>query len=97
MARIEKLEDIESIIVHWSESTLINDELGRDDNDDIEKQVDPVAFDDLIRRAAKKVGGGYDKTSLSVKLKSGLQWCEQSKFYLNQNDSGLMNLLNKGE
>lgn len=97
MARIEKLEDIESIIVHWSESNLINDELGCDDNCDIEKQVDPAAFDDLIRRAAKKVGVGYDKTSLSVKLKIGLQWCEQSKFYLNQKDSGLMSMLNKGE
>ena len=97
MARIEKIEDIESIIVHWSESSLINDELGNDENHDIEKTVDPVVFDDLVTRAAKKVGGGYDKTSLSVKLKSGLQWAKEDRFYLSVQDSGLLNLLNKGE
>lgn len=97
MARIERIEDIETIICHWSESNLINDELGGDDSGDIEKQVEPKVFDDLICRAAKLVGSGYDKTSLSVKLKSGLQWCKESKFYLTTQDTGLMNLLNKGE
>lgn len=97
MAQIEKLEDIDSVIVHWSESNLINDELGSDENSDIEKTVDPIVLDDLIKRAAKLVGGGYDKTSMSVKLKNGLQWADSCKFYLNSNDSGLLYLLNKGE
>jgi hypothetical protein len=95
--KIAKIEDIESIHVHWSESNLINDELGCNEDSDIEKQVDPIKFDDLISRAAKEVGGGYDKTMLSVKLKDGSDWCKECKFYLSSGDSGLMNLLNKGE
>ena len=97
MSKIKSIDDIENIKVHWSESNLINDELGCDDNCDIEKNISPVEFDDLITRAAKKVGGGYDKTSLSVKLKNGTQWCSNSKFYLNAQDSCLLDLLNKGE
>lgn len=97
MARIENIEDIETITVHWSDSGLINDELGCDEDGDIEKQVDPTAFDELIRRAAKQVGIGFDKTVLSVKLKNGVQWCTECKFRLISGDSGLLNLLNRGE
>ena len=96
MAKINNIDDIDFIVVHWSESTLINDELGCDDNCDIEKDVNPNELDDLVRRASKEVGGGYDKTSLSVKLESGLQWCSESKFYLTSKEDGLLKLLNKG-
>jgi len=92
--KLKNLAELESITVHWSESNLINDELGHDDDGDIEKQVDPVIFDDLIKRAAVKVGSGYDKTLLSVTLKNGLPWCLETKFYLNTNTKSLIGLLN---
>lgn len=92
---IEKLEDIKSIFVSWSESNLINDELGCDDDCDINKEVDPVIFDGLVKRAAKKVGSGYDKTVLTVTLQDGTKWADQVKFYLSSQDSSLLNLLNK--
>ena len=95
MNEIKSLSDIGKIKVHWSESSLINDEMGCDENCDIEKEVDPVIFDDLIKRAAKKVGGGYDKTSLSVWAKDGSYIYDECKFYLSSNDSSLLNLLNK--
>ena len=97
MAKIEKIEDIESILVHWSESGLINDEMGCDENFDIEKQIDPIKFNDLICRAAKEVDTGYDKTVLSISLKNGVHWCNNAKFYLTQSVDCLMDWLNKGE
>lgn len=95
MSKIEKIEDIETIVVHWSESKIINDELGHDENYDIEKNIEPAKFDEIVKRAAMSVEGGYDKTNLSVTLKNGTQWCKQSKFYLHQNDAGLLMLLNR--
>lgn len=94
MDRLESLDELKSITVHWSESNLINDELGCDDNCDIEKQVDPVAFDDLIKRAALIVGKGYDKTFLSVEHKNGFYWCREHKFFLCKHTKGLIELLN---
>ena len=98
MARINSLDDIEKIIVHWSESGYINDELGCDDNSDIEKQVNVLILDELIKSASELISGGYDKTSLSIKLKNGLQWCAESKFYItSSNNNTLLKLLNAGE
>jgi len=97
MARIEKIEYIDSIKVHWSESMIINDELGHDDDGDIEKWVTPGCMQTLIHKAGKDVGCGYDKTSMTIKLKSGLVWASESKFYISQGDDCLMNVLNKGE
>lgn len=94
MARLESLDEVKSVTVHWSESTLINEELDCNDDGDIEKKVDPIAFDDLIKRAALKVGEGYDKTSLSVTSSNGLQWCNECKFYLTRNTKSLIGLLN---
>lgn len=95
MARIEKLDDIESVLVHWTESILINDELGCDERDNIEKLVDAVFFDGIIQRAEKTFGLCYDKISLSVKLKNGALWCRKEKFYLYRGDFGLIELLNR--
>lgn len=97
MAKINSLNDIKEIKVHWSESGYINDVLCCDDNYDIEKEVDVFAFNSIIEHAAKKVGVGYDKISLSVKLKDGLQWCFESKFYLTRDKIDLLGLLNAGE
>ena len=97
MAKIENLNDIEEIIVHWSESTHINDALGCDEDGDIEKKVDVFAFDKMVEMASKSVGSGYDKTSLTVKMKSGLLWASESKFYLTRNEDSLLGLLNKSE
>ena len=97
MAKINSLNDIEKIKIHWSESVYINDVLGCDDNSDIEKEVDVFAFNSIIEHAAKNVGGGYDKTSLSVKLKNDLQWCFESKFYLTRDKIDLLGLLDAGE
>ncbi len=97
MARIKNIEEIESIMVHWSESNLINDVLGCDDGCDIEKLVKPDEMDQLTRRAGKSVGCGYDKTSMTVKLKNGLVWANECKFYISSGDNSLLNVLNKGE
>ena len=95
--KIESLDKIDKIKVHWSESNLINDELGCDDNCDIEKEVAVDLFDDMVKRASKLVETGYDKTSLSVLLKNGKMWAYESKFYLNESTPDLLSLLNKGE
>ena len=87
------LNDIETIKVHWSESDYINSVLGCDDNDDIEKEVDVKALDSIINNASKEISGGYDKTVLSIKLKSGLQWCTESKFYITDRTGSLLSLL----
>lgn len=97
MSKIDSIDDIETIIVHWSENVLINDEMGCDDNCDINKDIEPRKLDELLARAVKQVNGGYDKTSLTVKLKSGVVWAKESKFYLNREDCGLMSLLLRGQ
>jgi len=64
---------------------------------DINKLVDPAVFDDLIKRAAPLVGSGFDKTVLTIKLKSGLVWANDIKFYLNSKDESLLAMINRGE
>lgn len=88
-----KLEEIESVWVHWSESTLINEVLGCDDNSDIEKSVDVFEFNDLIKAAASEVESGYDKTVLTITLIDGLEWCTESKFYLTSDRDTLIKLI----
>lgn len=97
MAKVNSVDEIESVFVHWSESNLINDELGCDDECDINKLVDPAAFNDLVSRAAKQVGSGYDKTVLTIKLKSGIIWANDVKFYLNAKDESMLTMINRGE
>ena len=53
-----KIEDIEKVIIHWSESFLINDTLGCDDNDDIEKEISVTDLEALIVDAAKDISSG---------------------------------------
>jgi len=96
MSRIESIEDIDSIKVHWSESSLINEELGCDDDGDIDKWVTPEEMHILIQKAGKLVGSGFDKTSMTIKLKTGDLWANNSKFYIANGDNCLLNVLNKG-
>ncbi len=96
MSKVNSIDDIGELIVHWSESGYINDVLTCDDNCDIEKKVDAYVFDSIIKAASGKVEGGYDKTSLSVKLKDGSRWCFECKFYLTRGCEGLLALLNEG-
>ncbi|MET4696608.1 hypothetical protein [Endozoicomonas lisbonensis] len=96
MNQVKSLDDIKEIIVHWSESEYINNALGCDENYDIEKKVDVSTLDKMIEPASAGVTGGYDKTSLTVMLKSGELWAKESKFYLGRCDTGLLDLLNKG-
>jgi len=88
-----ELKDIKSILVHWSESALINEELGCNEDDDIEKVVEVKKFDDLIHRASKLVDVGYDKTTLSITMKSGEMLCKQCKFYLTPENDTLLKLI----
>ncbi|NCP63193.1 MAG: hypothetical protein GW763_11305 [Paraglaciecola sp.] len=97
MSKISNLNEIDSIKVHWSESEYINNVLCCDENSDIEKEVDVFAFDSIISQASKEISSGYDKTSLSIKLKSGLQWCFESKFHITSRTSNLLELLNVGQ
>ncbi len=93
MQKLKSLDEIKSITVHWSESSLINDELGCNDDGDIEKIVDPVVFDRLIKRAAKEVGIGYDKISLTLTAADGHEWCKECKFYLTAKKTSLLDLI----
>lgn len=97
MAKIGKLEDIDTFIVHWSESGYINQILNPEDKDDFDKKVDVFEFDEIVKKAVTFINGGYDKTSVSVKLKSGLQWCENSKLYITRETTDLLSLLNAGQ
>jgi len=97
MSKIEKLEDIETLIIHWSENGYINNVLDKGGDGDIEKEVDVNEFDTLVKKAVTFIDGGYDKTSISVKLKSGLQWCENSKVYIQSSTTDLLQLLNAGQ
>lgn len=89
-----KLSDIKSVFVHWSESGLINSELGNVDGD-IDKDVDPVVFDDLVRRASAYVQSGYDKTYLTVILNDGTEYGHNGgvKFYLTPSKDNLVKLI----
>jgi len=87
-----KLQDIKSVFVHWSESMLINRELNPEDNEDIDKEVDPVKFNELIKEAAASVGPGYDKTCLTVKFTNRGD-CTKVKFYLTNEKDSLLKLL----
>ena len=97
MARIESLDKIGEIVVHWSESKYINNILDPLGDGDIEKAVDVFAFNSIVTRASALVDIGYDKTSLSVKLKDGTQWCSECKFNLTKSKNTLLKLLNAGE
>lgn len=97
MVKINSLDDIAEIKVHWTESNYIHDSLGGGDDDDIEKVVDVSLLNGIIRHACTLVTQGYDKTVLSVKLKDGLQWCDHCKFYLNSSKKDLLTLLNAEE
>lgn len=91
------LEDILKVRVHWSESVLLNDEIGIDDvlggNGDIETDITAEQADDIISRAAKLVDGGCDKTVLTIYLKTGKVFCEGIKFYITRKTTGLLNLI----
>lgn len=97
MAKIKSLNDIEVVLVHWSESNMVNLEMDCDESGDIEKCIDAVDFDDLIKRASSEVGCGFDKTVLTIRLKSGGLWCSESKFRIQTKDTGLLSLINKSE
>ena len=92
-----KLEDIEKVFVHWSESSLINDELGNvpEDSGDILKEVNPIEFDELIKRASALVYAGYDKTCLRVTLSDGTVYGKNGgcKFYLTPAKDSLVKLI----
>ncbi len=92
-----KLDDIERVFVHWSESSLINDELGNvtEDSGDILREVNPIEFDGLIKRASALVTAGYDKTCLRVTLKDGTVYGENGgcKFYLTSAKNSLVKLI----
>lgn len=92
-----ELTDIKRIFVHWSESELINNELGNvpEDSGDILKDVDPAEFDDLVRRASKLVQTGYDKTCLMVEYADGSVDGKNGgcKFYLTREKDSLLKLL----
>jgi hypothetical protein len=91
------LKDIKSVFVHWSESKLINDELGNvpEDEGDIRKEVDPVVFDDLVKRASALVVTGYDKTCLTVTFHDGRVYGANGGFktYLTKSKDNLMDLI----
>lgn len=91
--RYVKLEEIKSVFVHWSESELISKELKCDSDGNIDKEVDPIAFDDLIRRAAPLVPPAYDKTRLTITLKDG-GVINAVKFYLVPRTDSLEKLIN---
>jgi hypothetical protein len=92
-----ELKDIEKVFVYWSESSLINDELGNvpEDSGDILKEVNPVDFDKLIKRASALVHCGYDKTCLKVTLTDGTVYGENGgcKFYLTADKDSLVKLI----
>lgn len=97
LERVMRIEEIASVRVHWSESELINKVLDCDDFCDIEKHVDVGEFNNLIKKAAAQVGIGYDKTSLTIVLRDGLEWCTESKFCLTKSKNTLLKLIGMGD
>ena len=93
-SEITSLDKIKSVRVHWSESRLINDVMGANDDDDIEKDILPLLLDKLIRDATGNVQGSTsDKTVLTIELQSGETWCTQCKFYIRAGTDGLLDLI----
>lgn len=90
-----KIESIKQVYVHWSESGLINDALGCDENCDINKWISPAKADDLIIDAAKQVNSGYDKIVLTIdfhgEIPSG-DW-QYNKFCITKSTKGLLDLI----
>ena len=97
MSRIKSLEDIETIKVHWSESLVVNEALGMDDNCNIEKLVSVEDFKRLLTNAVSQISCGFDKISLTITLKGGFVWCFESKFYICGDDVDLLDFINKGQ
>lgn len=91
--KIKSLDEIKNIKVHWSESQIINEELGVDNGSDIEKNIEAVELDLLVKKASSKVGLGYDKTVLTVTLIDESIWCKDRKFYLTNYRNTLLDLL----
>ena len=73
---------------------MINSELGNIDGD-IDKDVDPVEFDNLVKKASALVGPGYDKTCLTVILNDGTVYGHNGgvKFYLTPSKDSLVKLI----
>lgn len=89
-----KLEDIDKVILHWSESEYINDILGNEDDGDLNKELSPEDADDLIRKAAEKVDYPFDKTVLSIILKNNVfHYNGPIEYYLQGNTNGLIDLI----
>lgn len=90
-----KLSDIKSVLLVWSESSLINQELNQEDVDPINKYIDPVVFDNLIRRASAFVESGYDKTCLIVEFQDGTIYGKNGgcKFYLTPQKDSFLKLI----
>jgi hypothetical protein len=87
------LADIAGVHFHWSESGLLNSELGKNSDSDIETEVDAVRANELIVKAAKLVKGGYDKTVLTIRLVNGRVFCNEIKFYITRKTAGLLDLI----
>ena len=86
------IDDIKTVYVHWSESEYINEKLGCDQFDDINKEVDKLQFDRIIKEAAPLVGIGFDKTSLTITMHNG-EVHDEIKFYLTGKKNGLIELI----
>jgi len=83
---------IKKVFVHWSESELINEEMGDDDNGDIDKFIDPIKFNKLISVASQLVPAGYDKTELTIEMENG-DLIKDQKFYLTAYRDTLVKLI----
>ena len=86
------IDDIATVYVHWSESEYINEKLGCDQFDEINKEVDKLQFDRIIKEAAPLVGVGYDKTALTITMHNG-EVHGEIKFYLTAKKNGLIELI----
>lgn len=62
---------ITEVFVHWSESGVVNDELGCDENFEINKAVSIEKFEEVAAKAAEAVESGYDKTKVDVRFNDG--------------------------
>tara|TARA_R110000851_G_C12708838_1_gene527062 strand:- start:50 stop:319 length:270 start_codon:yes stop_codon:yes gene_type:complete len=85
------ISEIKTVFVEWSESALINERLGADEFGDIDKYVDPVEFSNLVTKAAPFVGGGYDKTQITVEFVGGEKL--NKKLYLTEERNTLIKLI----
>ena len=97
MTKIQSIDDIESIYLHWSESNHINLRFDCDRNGDINKPVNTRRLDHAVTIAGQEVGAGFDKTVLTIRLKNGVIWCSECKFRIKQGQKDLLSLLNTGE